>query len=274
MEQWAAGLGLSAEMVDLIVTYSMRVLGVIAILFASFIVAGWARRALVAKLTKVGFDTTLTKFLGSTARWAIVLFAILGCLGMFGVETTSFAAVIGGASLAIGLAFQGSLSNVAAGAMLLLFRPYKVGDVINVAGKTGTVDTIDLFITTMDTPDNRRILIPNGQVFGATIENITFHDKRRVDVSVGVDYNADIDKTREVLLAAAERIDNTLPDREVVVVLTGLGESSVDWQLRVWAETSDYWDVLEQGHRAVKMALDEAGIDIPYPHQVIFSKQG
>lgn len=273
VEKWFTDMGLSADVVDLVVTYAMRVIGVIAIMFAALVVAGWVKRALVSRLTKVGFDATLTKFLGSMSRWAIVVFAILGCLSMFGIETTSFAAVIGGASLAIGLAFQGSLSNVAAGAMLLLFRPYKVGDVISVGGKTGKVDTIDLFMTSLDTPDNRRIVVPNGQVFGSTIENVTHHETRRVDISVGVDYDAGIDETRAVLLAAGQSIEGRNPDDDVVAVLTGLGSSSVDWQLRVWAPTADYWAVLERGIRAVKMALDEAEIGIPYPHQVMITKK-
>jgi len=274
MEKWAKEMGLSPEIMDLVVTYTTRVLGVIVILVLAFVVAGWASRTLVGRLNKVGFDTTLTKFLGSMSRWAIIIFAILGCLGIFGIETTSFAAVIGGASLAIGLAFQGSLSNVAAGAMLLLFRPYKVGDTITVGGRTGKVDTIDLFMTTLDTPDNRRIIVPNGQVFGTTIENVTFHDRRRVDIPVGVSYDADIDETRAVLAKAAERIELMLPDTEVVALLTGLGASSLDWQLRVWAPTASYHKVVDQGTRAVKLALDEAGIEIPFPHQVEIQKRG
>lgn len=274
MEQWATEMGLTPDMVDLVLTWAGRIGGVILIMFVSFIVAGWVSSALVGRLNKVGFDATLTKFLGSMSRWAIIIFAILGCLGIFGIETTSFAAVIGGASLAVGLAFQGSLSNVAAGAMLLLFRPYKVGDVIKVGGTQGKVDTIDLFMTTVDTPDNRRIIVPNGQVFGNTIENITFHQKRRVDIPVGVGYDASIDETREVLMAAGKGMTKRLEDSDVIVVLTGLGGSSVDWQLRVWAPTADYWAAMEEGIRAVKMALDEAEIDIPYPHQVLINKQG
>ncbi len=272
VEQWATDLGLSPALLELIVGYATRIVGVILILFAAFVLAGWARSMLVAKLTKVNFDATLTKFVGSMARWAIILFALLGCLGLFGVETTSFAAVIGGASLAIGLAFQGSLSNVAAGVMLLVFRPYKVGDVINVGGKLGKVDTIDLFMTTLDTPDNRRIIVPNGQVFGATIENVTYHPRRRVDVVVGVDYDVDIDTTREILLKAVDEIELRIPDTEVVAFLAGLGGSSVDWQLRFWAPTPDYATAMQQGIRAVKRALDAADIGIPYPHHVIINK--
>jgi small conductance mechanosensitive channel len=271
MESYAEKIGLSPEMLELIASYAIRLIGVILILFAALVISGWVKRFIVKRLTKIEFDATLTKFLGSISRWAILLFTIIGCLGIFGIETTSFAAVIGGASLAVGLAFQGSLGNVAAGAMLLLFRPYTVGDKIEVGGKTGNVDAIDLFTTTLDTPDNRRIIVPNGQVFGSTIENFTFHDRRRVDVSIGVGYDASIDETRDVLAAAAAKVEN---GDEVAIALTGLGASSVDWAVRIWADTENYWQVMEDALRIIKLDLDEAGIDIPYPHQVIISQNG
>lgn len=274
MDDFLNETGLTQETFTLAAAWGARVIGVILILFLAFMVAGWAKRLVVSRLTKVGFDATLTKFLGSATRWAIVLFAILGCLGIFGIETTSFAAVIGGASLAIGLAFQGSLSNVAAGAMLLLFRPYTVGDVINIAGTTGIVDCIDLFMTTIDTFDNRRIIVPNGKVFGNTIENITYHDVRRADVGVGVGYEADIEHTREILTAAARSVEGQVEDREPEVVLLDLGGSSVDWSVRVWAPTADFGAVRQRTITAVKAALEAADIDIPYPHTVFVAKNG
>ena len=262
-------LGLNQESIDLVISYGARIIGVVVILFLAFMVSGWAKGFVIKRLNKISFDETLTKFIGSMTRWAIVVFTIIGCLGIFGIETTSFAAVIGGASLAIGLAFQGSLGNIAAGAMLLLFRPYSVNDVITVGGTTGKVNAIDLFTTTLDTPDNRRIIVPNGQVFGSTIENITYHDRRRVDVAVGVGYDADIDETRAVLQKAAEKIDNV---EEVIIVLTALGGSSVDWSVRCWTTTEQYFQVMEDVTRSVKLALDEAQIDIPYPHQVVLTR--
>ena len=146
---------------------------------------------------------------------------------------------------------------------------YKVGDVVTVSGTTGKVDEVELFTTTLDTPDNRRFIIPNSAIFGSTIENITFHPRRRVDVAVGVSYSADIDKTRQVLIAAANSIEKTLDDPEKVIMLTGLGASSVDWVVRVWANTSDFWGVKEDLTRAIKMHLDEAGISIPFPQMDI-----
>jgi small conductance mechanosensitive channel len=262
----AEQLGLSPETFQLVVSYGTKIVGVIIILFVAMFVSGWVRSFTIRRLTAIKFDATLTKFLGSMTRWAIMIFTLIGCLGIFGVETTSFAAVIGGASLAVGLAFQGSLGNIAAGAMLLLFRPYGVGDVIEVGGKKGKVDAIDLFVTTLDTPDNQRIIVPNGQVFGSTITNLSHHPRRRVDVAIGVGYGDSIDETREVLQAAAEKVENV---EEAIIVLVGLGGSSVDWSVRCWTQAENYWQVYEDTTRAVKLACDEAGLDIPYPHQVI-----
>jgi small conductance mechanosensitive channel len=191
--------------------------------------------------------------------------ALLAALGMFGIRTTSFAAVIGAASLAIGLAFQGTLSNIASGVMLLIFRPFTVDDVINAAGITGKVIEIGLFTTAFDTLDNRRIFVPNALIFGGTIENVTFHEKRRVDVSVGTDYGADLDEVRAVLDAAVATVQGILDDPEPQVYLVELGGSSIDWSVRVWCVTDDYWEVRERTTRAVKIALDTASIGIPFP---------
>ena len=212
------------------------------------------------------FDETLTKFLAKLVRWGILLLVGLSCLSYFGVETTSFAAVIGAAGLAIGLAFQGTLSNFAAGAMLLIFRPYKVGDVVNVAGNIGKVFEIELFSTAIDTFDNRRFIVPNSEIYGSVIENITFHPVRRIEVEVGTSYAADLDQTRKVLGLAIDSVPQCVGDPEPTVVLTGLGASSVDWSVRAWARNDDYGEAKQALIRAVKMELDRAGIEIPYPH--------
>ncbi len=216
-------------------------------------------------MQKAKVDLTLSRFASKSIRWAILLFALIGCLGYFGINVTSFAAIIGAAGLAIGLAFQGSLSNVAAGVMLLIFRPFRVDQVVSVAGNTGKVFEIELFTTTIDTPDNRRIIIPNSAVFGAVIENVTFHPKRRVEVAVGVEYSADIDRTREVLTEAAHRVPGILTEDKPAIVLAELGASSVDWVVRVWCPTADFFAVKEALTREVKYALDNAGIGIPFP---------
>lgn len=251
----------------------MRVALVLVILFVAMTIAGWVGSAVRSSLTKLKFDPTLSKFLSKLARWGVLLLAGLSCISYFGVETTSFAAVLGAAGFAVGLAFQGTLSNFAAGAMLLLFRPFKVGDVVNLNGQLGKVDEIELFTTTLDTFDNRRILIPNSAVFGSTIENITHHPVRRVDVEVGAAYDADIDATRSALERALADTPGVLTDPEPAVVLLSLGASSVDWSVRGWAPTGDYAAVKQALTRAVKISLDGAQIGIPFPQMDVHIQQ-
>ncbi|MEC7521567.1 MAG: mechanosensitive ion channel domain-containing protein [Myxococcota bacterium] len=258
-------LNLGSGTMELITTYGVRVVGVLAALFVAWVVAGWVRRLMMRGFQKSNFDPTLSKFFSNMARYALLTFAVLGCLGVFGIETSSFAAVIAAAGLAIGLAFQGTLSNFSAGVMLLIFRPFKVGEVVNVSGVTGSVEEIDLFTTELKTPDAKRIILPNSSVFGATITNFTHHEHRRVDVAVGTDYGADIDETRKILEMAARKVPGTTPELEPQVFLSSLGASSVDWQLRVWCKPEDYWTVWEATVREAKIALDGASIGIPFP---------
>ena len=253
------------EFVPIVANFGIRVLGVLGILFLTWLVAKAVKNLVGRRLKKANFDESLTPFLQNVAYWLILLMGTLSSLSIFGVQTTSFAAVLGAAGLAIGLAFQGSLSNVAAGVMILVFRPFKVGQVIKVAGQTGKIHAIGLFATDMDTPQNVRVIIPNSAVFGSTIENFGFHDTRRADVNVGTDYGADLKHTREVLESLIEAVSNKLYDGAHAVVMTDLGASSIDWQLRVWARADDYWGVLEETRHLVKTKLDEAGIGIPYP---------
>jgi len=249
-----------------VVGYAVNAVGALVLLLVAWIAAGIVSRLVRRSLTKAKFDETLTRFFTKFTKWLVLLTAVIGCLGIFGVETTSFAAVIGAAGLAVGLAFQGTLSNFAAGVMLLAFRPFKVGDVVTVAGQTGKVDEIGVFTTTVDTFDNRRFIIPNSSVFGSTIENITHHPARRADVDVGVSYDADIDTTRAVLEEAASGVQDVLEDPAPAILLMGLGASSVDWSVRVWAKNDDFGAVKQRTIQAVKTALDEAEIEIPFPH--------
>lgn len=244
----------------------MGAMFVLILMFLAWTVSAWMSGLVARGLRRVKFDETMTRFISKLVRWVILLLVGLMCLSAFGVETTSFAAVIGAAGLAIGLAFQGTLSNFAAGAMLLIFRPYKVGDVVNVAGNLGKVFEIELFSTAIDTFDNRRFIIPNSEIYGAVIENITYHPKRRVEVAVGTSYAADIDQTRNVLERAIATVPEFVSDPEPAVVLTGLGASSVDWSVRAWARNDDYGDAKQALIRAVKVELDRAEIEIPYPH--------
>lgn len=255
--------------VALAISYAPKILGALVILLVVWILAGWTRNTMKRVFERTKFDPTLSRFFANLARWAVLVMGALAAVSVLGVQLTVFAAVIGAAGLAIGLAMQGSLGNIAAGIMLLVFRPFKIGDVVLVAGQTGTVIDLDLFTTSLDTPDGRRVILPNGQVFGNIIENISHHPQRRVDVAVGVAYSADIDRTRSVLEAAAKRVPGSVPDPAPGVGLVGLGQSSVDWVVQVWAHRDDIPVVKQATVRAVKYALDEAGIEIPFPQRTV-----
>ncbi len=251
-------------LVALLTEFVPKVAGVIALLVVAWIVSGWLGRS-VRRAIGARIDQTIANFFGSLTKYAVLIMALLSVLQIFGVGTTSFAAVIGAAGLAIGLALQGTLGNFSSGIMLLAFRPFKVGDVVSSGGVTGKVADIGLFSTEIDTFDNRRFTVPNGSIYGSTIENISYHPTRRVDVTVGTDYPASIADTRQVLLAAVADVENVLADPAPAAVLTGLGDSSIDWVVRVWVNSEDYWGVKEAVTQRVKEKLDEAGIGIPYP---------
>ncbi len=253
--------GLASKLVD----WSARIVGVLLALLVALLIARWLQRATERVMERRGVDTTLRGFVGAMVRYTVLTVAIVSCLGVFGIQTTSIAAVLGSAGLAMGLAFQGTLSNFASGVMLLVFRPFKVDDVIQVSGTVGKVTRIDLFTTDLVTGDNRKIIVPNKNVFGNTIENMTALDTRRVDVEIGVDYGGDIDVTRDTLEAAAREVELVHDDPAPHAVLTGLGASSVDWSLRCWCNTADYWAVRESLIRAAKKALDEKQLGIPFP---------
>lgn len=254
--------------------WGVKVLGVLVLLLVGWIAAGWSRRALRRVLERRKFDATLTGFFSNLMRWSILAVVVVGALSAFGIETTSFAAVLGALGLAVGLAFQGTLSNFSAGVMLLVFRPFKVGDVISTSGVVGVVKEIELFTTELTPPDNRRIIVPNSQIFGAIIENLTDVETRRVDVPVGVEYGADVDRTREVLEAMIPAIPGVLADPPPQVFLDQLGASSVDWVVRVWAKTGDYWDVRQATVKEAKKALDGARIGIPFPQMDVHLDPG
>ncbi len=253
------------QVVDLAQTYLVPVAIALVVLLIGLFIAGWTRRMVVKASTKAKVETTLAKFFGSLAKWGVMILTGIVILGILGIETASFAVVLGAAGFAIGMAMQGSLGNLAAGVMLLIFRPFKVGQVVSVGGVTGKVDEIDLFTTTLDTPDNRRFIVPNGTVFGATIENISFHATRRVDVAVGTDYGADLAKTREVLMQAAQALPAGMKDPEPAIFLGDLGDSSIGWSVRVWVNADDYWPSKQELTKLVKEHLDNAGIGIPFP---------
>ncbi|HCT44948.1 MAG: mechanosensitive ion channel protein MscS [Phycisphaerae bacterium] len=237
----------------------------VVLIILVIIIASWVSKITGKAVRKANVEETLARFLSNLARYVVLIAGAVAILGTLGVETTSFAALIAAVGFAIGMAMSGMLGNVASGVMLLFFRPFKVGDVVAAGGTTGKVFEIGLFTTTFDTPDNRRIIVPNNSIFGGTIENISHHATRRVSIDVGTDYGADIDKAREIMLAAASATDNVLTDPAPAVVLAGLGGSSIDWSVRVWVNAADYWAVMDALTRNVKVALDDAGIGIPFP---------
>lgn len=269
-------IGLAAEKGgELLVQYGVPAVTVLLVLLLAYFIAIFVSRA-GSKPIRKHVDETLGKFVGKLIFYTIMVSSILGVLQYVGIGIASFAAVIAAAGFAVGLAFQGTLSNFSAGVMLLVFRPFRVGDVINAAGITAKVDEIDLFTTTFDTPDNRRIIVPNSAIASGTIENISHHDERRVDVAVGVDYSADLQTTRDTLQRAADSLASFLIEGEgrgTQIVLGDLGDSAVNWTVRFWAKAEDYWAVKEQLTTAVKDQLDAAGIGIPFPQMDVHVHQ-
>lgn len=234
------------------------------VLFMGYFVASFFGRVVGGSVSK-RVDVTFGKFLGKILKNGLLILLLLGVLGYFGIDVTSFAAIIAALGFAVGMALQGTLGNFAAGIMLLVFRPFKVGDYIQVGGESGTVEEVDLFATRLNTADNLHKIVPNGQIFGATITNYSRNDLRRVDVSVGADYEADIDYTRAVLETAISEIPGAVPEPAAQVVLKELADSSVNWQIRVWCEPADYWSVRELVTVAAKKGMDLNGVGIPYP---------
>jgi small conductance mechanosensitive channel len=251
--------------VPLVTMYAVRIVGVLAAIWLAFRVAGWLQHRVTGVLRNRKFDETLSIFFGNLLRWLILVASVLACLSVFGIETTSFAAVIGAAGLAVGLAFQGTLSNFSAGVMLLVFRPFKVGEYVIAGGKEGTVAEIGLFVTAIDSPDNRRIIMPNTAIGAAPIENYTAHVERRVDVDVNIAGSEDIDATRKALERAAAAVPGLEGQRLPEIFLKGFGAGLVQWQVRVWAPPALYWQVWQATIRSVGYELGVAKIAMPTP---------
>lgn len=237
-----------------------------------FLVGKWLAKKitnlLVTVLRKVkGMDETLIKFLENIVYYVLMIVIILTSLSELGVETTSFLAILGAAGLAIGLALKDSLGNFASGVMIILFKPFKVGDVVNAAGVTGSVSEVGIFNSIFITPDNQKIIIPNGAITSSSITNINAHSTRRVDLVVGIGYDDDIKKAKEVLNDIVSSNEKVLVDRGITVAVSELADSSVNFVVRAWVNTPDYWDVKFGLTETVKLRFDEENISIPYPQQ-------
>ena len=259
---------------DLSDLYGLNIVMAALILIFGRVLSKISSKILGKVLSKTKMDATVSKFVTNVTYIAIMTFVVIAALGKLGIQTASFIAVIGSAGLAIGLALQGSLSNFAAGVLMMIFKPFKVGDFIEAGGALGTVKEIQIFNTILSSPDNVRVIVPNAQVTGGNIKNYTVNGTRRVDLVVGVSYEDDLKKAKDVIeavLAADERI---LKDPPMTVAVSELGDSSVNFVVRPWVKAADYWDVYFDVTTKVKLALDKNGISIPYPQRDVHIKNG
>ncbi|HKI61010.1 MAG TPA: mechanosensitive ion channel domain-containing protein [Mariprofundaceae bacterium] len=250
---------------DYVIPWSINIGLALAIFIVGRLVAGVVTRFAARLLEKAGTDKMLVGFVSSILNAVLLLFVVIASLDKLGVDTTSFIALIGAAGLAVGLALQGSMQNFASGVLLIIFHPFKVGDFIEAGGTAGVVEQIGIFSTTMKTGDNRIVIVPNGAIYGGNITNNSAREHRRIDLIFGIGYGDDIKKTKEILqsiLAADERI---LEEPEATVVVGELADSSVNFYVRPWVKSSDFWTVRCDITEKVKLAFDEAGISIPFP---------
>jgi len=224
-------------------------------------VVGFVRKLMLSR----GMDEILVGFLTSIMRWVLLLFVIIAALSQLGVDTTSLVALLGAAGLAIGLSLQSSLANFASGVMLIIFRPFTKGDFIEAGGAMGVIEKISIFTTTMTTPDNKEVIVPNGAIIGGNITNFSARDTRRVDMVFGISYGDDLLKAKQLLQQIIDEDPRVLRDPAPVIALGALNDSSVDFLVRPWAKSSDYWNLLWDTTEKVKLKFDEAGISIPFP---------
>ncbi|MGL4474111.1 MAG: mechanosensitive ion channel family protein [Shewanella sp.] len=270
MDDWSQ---LAQELPGLVVTYGVKILLAIVIFIVGKYVANVAKKITFKTLERRKVDRTVSSFVSNIA-WSVVLaFTVIAALGQIGVQTASLVAVIGAAGLAIGLALQGSLANFAAGVLMVIFRPCRVGDYVEAAGVAGTVDEITIFSTRLLTPDNKVVIAPNSAMMNGTITNYSAMDKRRIDLVIGVSYDADIAATKKLLCEILEQSDYVLADPGYTVGLTALANSSVNFVVRPWVKTSDYWPAHFAIMETIKLKLDEAGIGIPFPQMDVHVKQ-
>lgn len=266
----------TASLLDKAAQLGLSLIVAIVILVVTFWAAKWlsklAHDAMAKLQRRNNGDVALQAFVSSIVRYVVIIIGLIAVLQQLGIKTTSILAVLGAASLAVGLAMQGALSNVAAGVMLLILRPYRAGELVEVNGQKGKVKNLDLFTTELTTLDGLKVIMPNGKVFGEMITNYSAPTRRRSDLVVGIDYDDDIGEALEILLQVANADPRVLRDPEPWARCTGYADSSVTLTLRTWAKQGDYWDVHYDLHKAVKEAFDDAGISIPYPHQVGLEK--
>ena len=248
-----------------VIPWSINIALAIVVFVVGRLIAKGLVKVLERLLVRAKVDNMLVEFIGSIASAALFLFVIIAALDKLGVNTTSLIAMLGAAGLAVGLALQGSLQNFASGVLLIIFRPFQVGNFIDAGGVSGTVEKITIFNTIMLTPDNREIIVPNGAVYGGTITNFSARATRRVDMVFGISYSDDIKKARDILMETLEADERVLKDPAPNVALSELANSSVNFVVRPWVNAADYWDVKWDMNKKIKLALDANGISIPFP---------
>jgi len=252
---------------ELFQDYAMPLIWAIVIFVVGKMVAKMITNFVGKMMNKKNIDQTLVKFSQNLIYAALMIFVILAALGKMGIETTSFAAIIAAAGLAIGLSLSGTLGNFAAGFMLILFRPYKVGDFVEAGGVSGIVEEVQIFNTMFRSGDNKAIIVPNGQIVGGTITNYSAKETRRVDMVIGVSYNDDLKKVRAVLEDILKKEQRVLDEPAPTIGLLELGESSVNFVVRPWVKSGDYWPVLFDVQEEIKLRFDAEGISIPFPQR-------
>ncbi len=256
----------TAMVTDLTTAWGLRVLGAIAVLLIGRALAGRVRRLIRKALRKGDIDETLIPFVTSLSYYLMLAFVVIAALGMMGIQTASIIAVLGAAGLAIGLALQGTLANFASGVMLLVFRPFRVGDFIEAAGTAGVVDAISIFTTSLNTPDNVGVVIPNSAVWGQTIKNFAANETRRIDLVAGISYEDDIGLAVRTIQALMSD-PRVLADPAPTVAVAELADSSVNLVVRPWCKREDYWNLRFDLTRKIKEELERAGCTIPFPQR-------
>ncbi len=253
------------KMIEALSLYGIKIIAAVVIIVVGLWISKIIKNCFLKALHKKKVDPTLVGFLASMLHGGLVIFVVISAISKLGVQTTSFVAVIGAAGLAVGLALQGSLSNFAAGILLILFKPFKVGNFVKAGGEAGVIVEVGILTTEMKTPDNVQIIIPNSTIMGSAITNVSAHPTRRIDMTLGVGYDDDLNKAKQImedLLAADERV---LKDPVATIAVANLGDSSVEFVIRPWVNSADYWSVKFDFTKAVKEKFDAEGISIPYP---------
>jgi len=262
------------QLQDIVTVWGLKVVAAIAIFIIGRWIAKLVRRGVMRMMERAKVDAIITGFVSNIAYITLLAFVVIAALGQLGIQTTSFIAILGAAGLAIGLALQGSLANFAAGFLMILFRPFKVGDFIEGAGVAGVVEEMQIFTTTLKTGDNKIIIVPNAKLSGDNIINYSARETRRVDMTVGVAYDADLSKVKEVLNEIISKEERILADPAPQVAVAELADSSVNFIVRVWTSTSDYWGVKFAVTETVKNRFDAEGIGIPFPQRDIHIVSG